>query len=659
GNVLMAADSRKRTLEALERTIHTYQYNTYGNFGLFSRAISQDNEDGPEYAQLSVTVDENLLTNNGEFSAERGGSIPGVLHEILQKGDAADVHFLHLLKRRLCEFIQNALRSTSFWEELNSHRPIPNCTCMHQCRCPALQLVRNYRLEVQVIQFLTGLGDQFSVVKTQLLLMDPLPSLNKVYSLAIQEEQSLSSTIVNDESSSLINAAYKPQFRDKGPSASSSKPNSKYCTFCHRNNHVVEFCYAKHGHPNQNRNGASVNASNTEEGEASNGNTEGGVSATVNNSISQEQFHQLVVLLQQVNLPPSASTSNPSSSVNQLSMAHGPSPNEPSSGIVSSLICSLNITSTFWLLDSVASEHICSSLQWFNSFYKIKPMHIKLPNGSSVIVQHAGNVTLSPTLSLTHVLYSPVFNLNLISVSKLCQSLDCLILFNGDNCALQDVKSKKMIGLGEHVDGLYKLPVNASFLASQASLNFSSAFINNVVDKHQTIPMSAIWHFRLGHVSNARLSNMIQMYPSITVDTQAVCDVCHFAKQRKLPFSLSNAIANSAFELLHCDIWGPLAIPSVHGHKFFLTIVDDYSRFVWILLVKSKAEVAIKLQNFIVMIENQFHTTPKTIRSDNGSEFMLTQFYSSKGIIHQDHADIKQDELVKTNTSISSSLQVT
>ncbi|MCI37440.1 hypothetical protein A2U01_0058664, partial [Trifolium medium] len=110
---------------------------------------------------------------------------------------------------------------------------------------------------------------------------DPLPSLNKVYSLVIQEEQSLPPTVVNDESSSLINAAYKPQFRGKGPSASSGKHNSKYCTFCHRTNHVVEFCYAKHGHPNQNRNGAYVNASNTEEGEASNGNTEGGASTTL------------------------------------------------------------------------------------------------------------------------------------------------------------------------------------------------------------------------------------------------------------------------------------------------------------------------------------------------------------------------------------------
>ncbi|CAJ2650832.1 unnamed protein product [Trifolium pratense] len=59
------------------------------NISLFARAISQDKEDGPEYAQLSANVNENLLTTNGEFSSERGGSISGILHELLQKGDAA------------------------------------------------------------------------------------------------------------------------------------------------------------------------------------------------------------------------------------------------------------------------------------------------------------------------------------------------------------------------------------------------------------------------------------------------------------------------------------------------------------------------------------------------------------------------------------------
>jgi hypothetical protein len=114
-----------------------------------------------------------------------------------------------------------------------------------------------------------------------------------------------------------------------------------------------------------------------------------------------------------------------------------------------------------------------------------------------------------------------------------------------------------------------------------------------------------------------------------------VCDICHYAKHKKLPFSSSLSHASANFELLHMDIWGPLSTSSLHNHKYFLTIVDDHSRYVWIILLKSKAEVPSHIQTFITMIENQFHTTPKTVRSDNGPEFILPAFYASKGISHQ------------------------
>ena len=78
------------------------------------------------------------------------------------------------------------------------------------------------------------------------------------------------------------------------------------------------------------------------------------------------------------------------------------------------------------------------------------------------------------------------------------------------------------------------------------------------------------------------------------------------------------------FELLDLDIWGPLSVSSLLGHKYFLTIIDDHSRFLWIILLKSKDGVA-----------HQFHVTPKFVRSDNGPEFMLFDFYASHGIIHQ------------------------
>jgi hypothetical protein len=70
---------------------------------------------------------------------------------------------------------------------------------------------------------------------------------------------------------------------------------------------------------------------------------------------------------------------------------------------------------------------------------------------------------------------------------------------------------------------------------------------------------------------------MHSMYSSISVDNKATCDICHYAKQTKLPYTLSNYIASCKFELLLFDIWGPLSQAYVHGHKYFLTIIDDSS----------------------------------------------------------------------------------
>jgi len=79
--------------------------------------------------------------------------------------------------------------------------------------------------------------------------------------------------------------------------------------------------------------------------------------------------------------------------------------------------------------------------------------------------------------------------------------------------------------------------------------------------------------------------------------------------------------------LIHVDIWGPYSIPSIHGHKYFLIIVDDYSRYTWIFLLKRKSEVVKALENFVVFVQTQFETTIKIIRSDNETEFFMTIFF--------------------------------
>ena len=80
--------------------------------------------------------------------------------------------------------------------------------------------------------------------------------------------------------------------------------------------------------------------------------------------------------------------------------------------------------------------------------------------------------------------------------------------------------------------------------------------------------------------------------------------------------------------------WG-ITSPTFFGAKFFLTIVDDYSRATWVYLMKHKSEARSFLIQFINLTENQFNKRVKTVRSDNGSEFECSDFYSSKGILHQ------------------------
>jgi len=74
------------------------------------------------------------------------------------------------------------------WEELDFFIPIPSCTCETKCSCDVIKIITSYRESEHVMSFLKGLGDVYMNVKTQILLMDPLPSINRVFSLVQQHD---------------------------------------------------------------------------------------------------------------------------------------------------------------------------------------------------------------------------------------------------------------------------------------------------------------------------------------------------------------------------------------------------------------------------------------------------------------------------------------
>ncbi|CAN1764854.1 hypothetical protein LINPERHAP1_LOCUS9432 [Linum perenne] len=70
------------------------------------------------------------------------------------------------------------------YDELRNFHPIPDCACSLVCSC-SLAKIRLYQEQDFVIQFLRGLNDNFSSPRSQVMLLEPLPSLNKVFAMMI------------------------------------------------------------------------------------------------------------------------------------------------------------------------------------------------------------------------------------------------------------------------------------------------------------------------------------------------------------------------------------------------------------------------------------------------------------------------------------------
>jgi transposase InsO family protein len=85
------------------------------------------------------------------------------------------------------------------------------------------------------------------------------------------------------------------------------------------------------------------------------------------------------------------------------------------------------------------------------------------------------------------------------------------------------------------------------------------------------------------------------------------------------------------------DLFGPVAYISIGGNKYGLVIVDDYSRFTWVLFLQDKGQTQEVLKKFLRRTQNKFDVKVKKIRSDNDTKFKNTQVedFLDEGIKHE------------------------
>ena len=136
-----------------------------------------------------------------------------------------------------------------YWDQLKIFRPNPTCN-YGKCTCNLSKRIENLHFQDSVMPFLMGLNDSYSQIKGQILLMEPLPFINKVYSLLIQEERqrNVGNSNAHVESTALVVKGSNSNHVFFGGKNSKSK-DRPICSHCGRLGCTMEKCFKLHGFP--------------------------------------------------------------------------------------------------------------------------------------------------------------------------------------------------------------------------------------------------------------------------------------------------------------------------------------------------------------------------------------------------------------------------
>jgi transposase InsO family protein len=247
-------------------------------------------------------------------------------------------------------------------------------------------------------------------------------------------------------------------------------------------------------------------------------------------------------------------------------------------------------------------------------------------NGICYPVSTAGDVQVHPNLTLHNTLVVPTLSSKLVSVGQLTKELNCMVNIFPDHCVFQDIQTKKVLGRGTRRGGLYYLD----------GLKTGETLLS--IDSKERESEILLWHKRLGHQSLGYMKKLCpQLFNNYNYEI-IFCETCIKAKSHRSTYLSSNNKILAPFDLIHTDVWVPSPIMSKASYRWYIILVDNFSRLTWVYLLKTKDNVNKIFRIFITMIRSQFEKNIKIIRSDNGTEYMnreMQEIFQNNGIVHE------------------------
>ena len=192
---------------------------------------------------------------------------------------------------------------------------------------------------------------------------------------------------------------------------------------------------------------------------------------------------------------------------------------------------------------------------------------------------------------------------NLLSISQICD--------NGLNVLFTKYEYEILDGGGDCICIGVRTTDNCYGLTPSISNKCFNAKIDQV----------DLWHQRLGHASHKQLKKISKCdavigLPKFEKIDKCIYGPCQIGKQIKFKHpSMASVQTSRPWELLHIDLMGPARVQSLGGKKYILVVVDDFTRYNWVVLLKDKAEAPKKMIHLCKKLQVEKDTVIARIRS--------------------------------------------
>lgn len=289
------------------------------------------------------------------------------------------------------------------------------------------------------------------------------------------------------------------------------------------------------------------------------------------------------------------------------------------------------------LYDSGCSRHISPYRDNFSDFQSIPPKSFRAANKQKFDAVGTGSITVDVpngvdvnSLHLTKVLYSPEVGYTLISMGRL-DDHGFSATFADGKCTIRGPDGDLVGEVPKTNRGLYRVDRGGVEEDGVAAV--------------ETVSLDQL-HRRMGHISPKVARHMVTkgFVTGVKLDNEGLqdifCESCVYAKATRKPVTKKREEGSRAKkfgEEVHSDLWGPAPVQSLRGKRYYISFIDDSSRYTYLEFLRCKNEAFRAYLEYEAWVKTTFDAPVKTLHSDNGGEYTGKEFvvYLKENGTHQ------------------------